>query len=101
MNVHEFVVCNRSEFYRMKFAGFFRVHPIKERVHENLNFLWARRDVIADVDLRPTKHAALDGIDVTQNALVNLEDVFEAYVVVPGKAENQDYWENHTKEKLT
>lgn len=82
VNVDEFVMRDGGKFDGMKLAGLLWVHPGQKVVHQNLNFVRAGRDVVTDVDLRSTEYSALDGVDVTQNPLVDLEDVIKWYVII-------------------
>lgn len=75
MNVHEFVMSYCCKFHWMQFARFFGVHPLHERVHQNLDFSRRWWNVIADVDLCPSENATLNWIDVSQDSFVNLENV--------------------------
>lgn len=82
VNVHQFVMSNCGKFNRMHFARLFWVHPLEKWVHEDVNLLRLRWNVITNVDLSSTKNSAFYRIHMAKHSFMYLEDVLKAYVVV-------------------
>jgi len=83
MQKDELVVSYRCQSQWMHLMSLLRVEPFDKSVHHEVHFAGLWRNVIANVDLRLAKGAALDWVHVTQHALVNLQNVFDADVSVP------------------
>lgn len=77
------VMSDGGKLYWVKFTRLFRIHPLKERVHKDVNFLGLRWNVISNINLRPPKYASFNWIHMTQYPFVNLQNVLQTDVVIP------------------